>query len=235
MDAALDGRVLGGQAEGIEADGEEDVVAVHAQEARARVGRRLDVPVADVQVARGVGVHREQVVVGLAVVVEVGVVEPQLLPASLPVGLDGGRVVAVDRCACGVAVRGVGAGHACILTDAGLSGARPGNDKTPAVSTGVRDSRFGWWSDGDSNPGPSACHADALPAELSPRAPHSSESPREGLATDAGLPRTGSRLGLDGGRVQRPAGGRRRGALRPPPTAVSRTRSAAPIVPVVPA
>src|SRR3954464_8091400 len=26
-----------------------------------------------------------------------------------------------------------------------------------------------WWSDGGSNPGPSACHADALPAELSPR------------------------------------------------------------------
>src|SRR5688500_17403333 len=26
-----------------------------------------------------------------------------------------------------------------------------------------------WWSDGGSNPGPSACHADALPTELSPR------------------------------------------------------------------
>src|SRR5688500_17694452 len=28
-----------------------------------------------------------------------------------------------------------------------------------------------WWSDGGSNPGPSACHADALPTELSPRVP----------------------------------------------------------------
>ena len=27
-----------------------------------------------------------------------------------------------------------------------------------------------WWSDGGSNPGPSACHADALPAELPPHA-----------------------------------------------------------------
>lgn len=26
-----------------------------------------------------------------------------------------------------------------------------------------------WWSDGDSNPGPSACKADALPTELSPQ------------------------------------------------------------------
>jgi hypothetical protein len=25
-----------------------------------------------------------------------------------------------------------------------------------------------WWSDGDSNPGPSACKADALPTELPP-------------------------------------------------------------------
>ena len=35
----LDGGVLGGQAEGVEADREEDVVAVHAHEAGARVGR----------------------------------------------------------------------------------------------------------------------------------------------------------------------------------------------------
>lgn len=26
-----------------------------------------------------------------------------------------------------------------------------------------------WWSDGDSNPGPSACKADALPTELPPQ------------------------------------------------------------------
>ena len=36
VDAALDGGVLGGQAEGVEADREEDVVALHAHEARAR-------------------------------------------------------------------------------------------------------------------------------------------------------------------------------------------------------
>lgn len=36
--------------------------------------------------------------------------------------------------------------------------------------------RCEWWSDGGSNPGPSACHADALPAELSPQASADSSS-----------------------------------------------------------
>ena len=134
MDTALDGGVLRRQAEGIEADGEEHVVAVHAHEARVRVGRRLDVPVADVQVTRGVGVHREQVVGRARVVLEVGVIEAELVPSLLPVGLDGRRVVALDRWACGVAVRDLGAAHACILTDAGLC--RSDDDETPVVDGG---------------------------------------------------------------------------------------------------
>ena len=62
--AVLDGGVLCGQAEGIETDREEHVVAVHPAEARQGIGRRLDVPVTDVQVTRRVGVHRQQVVLG---------------------------------------------------------------------------------------------------------------------------------------------------------------------------
>ena len=62
--AALDRGVLGRQPERVEADREEDVVAVHPAEARQRVGRRDDVPVADVQVARRIRVHRQQVVLG---------------------------------------------------------------------------------------------------------------------------------------------------------------------------
>ncbi len=46
--------------------GQEDVVAVHPPEAGERVGRGLDVPVADVQVARRVRVHRQQVVLAAA-------------------------------------------------------------------------------------------------------------------------------------------------------------------------
>jgi hypothetical protein len=64
MPAALDGRVLGGQPEGIEPDREEHVVAVHPAEPRQRVARGHDVPVADVQVTRRVRIHRQEVVLG---------------------------------------------------------------------------------------------------------------------------------------------------------------------------
>ena len=62
VDVALDGGVLGGQTEGIEAHREQDVVALHAHEAGAGVRRGHGVPVADVEVARGVGQHRQRVV-----------------------------------------------------------------------------------------------------------------------------------------------------------------------------
>ena len=47
------------------------------------------------------------------------------------------------------------------------AGSRPGDDR--ALTRGRDRVGSGWWSDGGSNPGPSACHADALPAELSPQ------------------------------------------------------------------
>ena len=82
--AVLDGGVLGRQAEGIEADREEHVVAVHPAVARQRVGRGDDVPVADVQVARRIRVHREQVVLGLRLVAKVRVVQAVGRPLRLP-------------------------------------------------------------------------------------------------------------------------------------------------------
>ena len=96
VSAALDGRVLSRQPERVEADREEHVVALHPPEPGERVGRALDVPVPDVQVARRVVVHREQVVLGPARVPEVGLVHPELVPAGLPARLDGARVVALD-------------------------------------------------------------------------------------------------------------------------------------------
>ena len=98
VDAALDGGVLGGQAEGVEAHGEEHVVALHAAEAGERVGGRHGVPVARVEIARGVGKHREHVP-GRALVVVAGVVDAVGLPAFAPLRLNGVRVVAIYHAA----------------------------------------------------------------------------------------------------------------------------------------
>jgi hypothetical protein len=95
VDVVADRGVLGGQPEGIESDRQEDVLAMHAVEARDRVGRGLDVPVTDVDVARRVRVHRQQVE-PLSRVLEVRPVEPDLVPRLLPARLDLGRLVALD-------------------------------------------------------------------------------------------------------------------------------------------
>ena len=50
VDAVADGGVFGGEAEGVEAHGVEDVVALHTAEAGVAVGGGHDVPVADVEV-----------------------------------------------------------------------------------------------------------------------------------------------------------------------------------------
>ena len=59
VDAVLDRRTLGRQPERVEPHREEDVVAVHPAEPPDRVGRGGDVPVADMQIARRIGVHRQ--------------------------------------------------------------------------------------------------------------------------------------------------------------------------------
>ncbi len=115
VEAALDRGVLGRQPEGVEADRQEDVLAVHPLEPGEGVGRRDDVPVADVQVARRVRIHRQQVV-AIAGRGQVRVVHAELVPARLPARLEGARVVALDagarlgRLGAG-GVGGVGVGH----------------------------------------------------------------------------------------------------------------------------
>ena len=92
VDVALDRRVLRRQAEGVEPDRVQHVVTLHAQVAGARVRRRHRIPVADVQVAGRIGQHGQEVVL-LALRIDARPVQPIALPALLPLGLDGGRIV----------------------------------------------------------------------------------------------------------------------------------------------
>ena len=87
VNAALDGGVLGGQTEGVEAHGVKHVVALHPLETGADVGGRHGVPVADVQVARGVGEHGQGVPLGAGRVLT-DLVELILRPLLLPLLFD---------------------------------------------------------------------------------------------------------------------------------------------------
>ena len=103
VDVVLDGRAFGRQAERIEPDRIEDVEAIHPPVTGDRVGRRLDVPVADVQIAGRVRVHRQQVELGPRRVGQVRLVQPELVPARLPARLDRGGVVPLNPGAVDVA------------------------------------------------------------------------------------------------------------------------------------
>ena len=92
MDAPADGGVLGGEAKGIEAHGVQHVVALHTTEAGMAVGRGHGVPVADVEVAGGVGVHGHLIPAG-AVVVLGDAVDAVGFPALLPFFFEGDGVV----------------------------------------------------------------------------------------------------------------------------------------------
>ena len=104
MGAALDGRALGGQPEGVEPGREQDVEALHPLVAGVDVGQREVPPVAQVKIAAGVREHHQGVVLG-ARRVDLGLVEPVGFPARLPLGLDrlvieasaGGQVPGADR------------------------------------------------------------------------------------------------------------------------------------------
>ena len=87
VDPALDGRVLGGQAEGVPADRVEHVVALHPLQPGDHVAARERLQVAHVQVAGGVREHVEGVEAGPAGVALVAPVERQLLPGRHPLGL----------------------------------------------------------------------------------------------------------------------------------------------------
>ena len=91
VDAPADGGVFGGQAESVEADGMQHVVALHPAKAGVGVGGGHGVPVADVQIAGGVGIHGHFVPLGAGVVVG-HPVQPVPFPAVLPFLVDGGVV-----------------------------------------------------------------------------------------------------------------------------------------------
>ena len=95
VDAAADGSVLRRKAEGIEAHGVKHFVALHPHEAGVDVGGCHGIPVADVEVSRGVGVHGEFVMLGTWVVL-VDLIEVVLGPPFLPLSLDLLRVI--PRC-----------------------------------------------------------------------------------------------------------------------------------------
>ncbi len=87
VDAVLDGRVLGRQAEGVEAHGGEDFIALHDLPPHHHVPQDVVPAVADVEVPRGVREHVQAVVLGLG---RSGVAaeEAARLPPVPPLGLE---------------------------------------------------------------------------------------------------------------------------------------------------
>ena len=96
MNLPLDGGVLRRQAEGVEANGVEDVEALHPLVAGQRVGWGLHIPVTNVQVAGWVWPHREQVVAWRGGVGEICGVETERLPVRLPARLNLARIVSLQ-------------------------------------------------------------------------------------------------------------------------------------------
>ncbi len=92
LDPALDRRVLCGQAECIPAHRVDDVVAAHAHHPRYGVAERVVFRVADVQIARRIRQHLQDVVLRARVGV-VGTVDPVRFPAGLPGLFDRTMVV----------------------------------------------------------------------------------------------------------------------------------------------
>ena len=92
VDAVLDRRVLGRQAEGIESHRMKNVVALHPPEAGMSIGRRHRVPVPDVNRAGRIRVHRQLVPLRPRVVVVNGV-QPVAGPPLLPLGFDLHRLI----------------------------------------------------------------------------------------------------------------------------------------------
>jgi hypothetical protein len=97
---SLDGRVLGGEPERVPSDGVEHVVAAVSPEARHDVGVEVVLGMPHVQIAGGVREHREHVLAGPRVVIAAGAERVGILPARLPLRLDGVRVVP-DALGCG--------------------------------------------------------------------------------------------------------------------------------------
>ena len=93
VDVVVDGVVLRGQAEGVPADGEEHVVALHAALAGDDVHRGVAARMADVQPCAG-GIGELDQAVKLGLVGRIGRLKRALLlPDFLPFRLDGRRIV----------------------------------------------------------------------------------------------------------------------------------------------
>ena len=93
VDVVLDGVVLGGQAEGVVAHGEQDVVAVHPALPGHHVHGGVGPGVAHVQaLAGGIGELYQSVVLGLGVAGN-GMVAAGLCPAVLPFAFDAVKLV----------------------------------------------------------------------------------------------------------------------------------------------
>ena len=96
MGVGLDGVVLRGQAEGVEAHGEQDVVALHAALAGDDLQAGVGLDVAHVHAcAGGIGELHQAVELGLGVVLR-GLEGLFRRPAGLPLGLDDFGIV--DSC-----------------------------------------------------------------------------------------------------------------------------------------
>ena len=89
----FDGVVLRGQAEGVKAHGEEDVIAVHPLFPGDDVHGRVGPGVAHMEpLARGIGELDKAIELGLVAVVR-GCVDLGVLPFFLPFGLNGGEII----------------------------------------------------------------------------------------------------------------------------------------------
>ena len=94
--AAGDRAELGGQAEGVEAEGEQDVLTTGAAVARVGVADRVAAHVSDVDVARGEGGRGLDVEVRLILVQGRRAEGGALAPVSLPTRLHGMWLIAVS-------------------------------------------------------------------------------------------------------------------------------------------
>ena len=101
MDSTLDGRVLSIQPECVKAHWVKHIVTLHAAEARMSIRWTHRIPVTDMEVTRGVRVHRQLIPLRARVVV-VDLVGAALEPALLPFGINSIVVISLlcrsDNC-----------------------------------------------------------------------------------------------------------------------------------------
>ncbi len=92
MYTPADGGVFRGQSKGIESYGMEHVIALHSAKASVTVGGSHGVPMTDVQISRGIGVHGHFIPLGTRIVVLYSV-QPIFGPPFLPFLVDCHRIV----------------------------------------------------------------------------------------------------------------------------------------------